>query len=133
MLFTSFVLSNLYTGVFTSLLAVPNVRVLATSIEQIAENEKIHVYGYRATGTTDYILVKHVQVHVSLRMCALKNTLKGAKGGRLKRIGDQMRKYGTQLVNESVNDMTDVVRGNNVFVTVRCFPIENPVSYVLKL
>lgn len=57
LLLTTLVLSNLYTSVFTSLLAVPYFKVIANNIEEVADNPSIRVHAYNLSGTTDYVLV----------------------------------------------------------------------------
>jgi len=56
-LLASIVLGNIYSGIYTSILAVPRFQVTITSIEDVAANPKIKLYVFKDTPTDNYIKV----------------------------------------------------------------------------
>jgi len=53
----SIVLGNIYSGIYTSILAVPRFKVTITSIEDVAANPNIKLHVFKDTPTDNYVRV----------------------------------------------------------------------------
>jgi len=124
-LISSLILTNLYSAIYTSLITVPHYNVNIKSIEDVAANPYIKVYGYKGSPTVNYIEVvsflrKKNLFYLIYFKCTSFFNKKSSTDKTIKIVGDQFRRHPNRklLIQDYFDDMSALIHDDRVFVLV---------------
>ena len=116
-----FVITNYYTGSFTSIISIPQFDPIVNSIEELANSKTVKALLVRGSSTDEYFMVNFILNRKSLIKLYSLDWNQLTNDPTYQKIGDQMRQFPERRILEAftVEDISTIVKDDYALILVR--------------